>query len=111
MIKYIFTEDFLKSIKNPSENFERKYIYLLSTKNGLADRRDKLEIIINTYPKDKIEKIVARIKSEDDDTSHSAIHELFVYEKLFRGFTNIEVEPNKSIFGNLTPDFFVDNSI
>ena len=111
MIKYIFTEDFINSIKKPSENFERKYIYFLSTQDRLADRRDRLERIVNTYPNDKIDKIVARIKSEDDETSRSAIHELFVYEKLFKGFTNIEVEPNKSIFGNLTTDFFVDNSI
>jgi len=107
----IFTKDYIASIRNPGNPFERKYIFLLSTHPYLKHLRERIDLIFTKYPEEKRSTLINKIKSENDIDCFSAISELFVFEILNDNFEQVDVETPLPIINNATPDFWVDNSI
>ncbi len=107
----IFTEEFIAKIKKPSKSFERKYINFLSTEPDLLHLRKKIDQILTKYPEDKRTKLIKDIKNENDSICFSALSELFVFEVLCNNFEKVEVQIPLPNLNNLTPDFWVDDSL
>lgn len=107
----IFTKEYIKSIKNPGNVFERRYINLLATEPELQWLREKIDTIIENFPLKHRDTISSRIKNEDDQVLFSALSELFVFDILYKNFNIVEIEKPIFINGNRAPDFWVEDAL
>ena len=107
----VFTEEYISSIPDPSEHFERGFSTLLATNPYFSELRERLERIVHSLPKNYKPRFINNLKSTKDKTCLSSISELFVYEKLVLEFNPVEIETTLEIVDNKTPDFWVENNV
>lgn len=107
----IFTNEFVESLDDTRNYFERKYIEILSTKEDFKSFREKLEKIILTVPENIRQTFINKIRSYKDTHCLSAISELIIFEGLNKEFNCVEFETRLEQIDGKTPDFWVDKSI
>lgn len=123
VMAYIFTPEFLQSIDDSTNAFERNDIARIALLEGDNPKqyRELLESYIAQYPVDKRDPLIELIRSPSDIESKAARAELIVFGLLISLYKKVDVEPAiKDIFslpeeltefGQKTPDFIADNKV
>lgn len=107
----IFTDEYIDSVSVSHWPFEGRYIKRLATDEKMGYLRKKIEDILVDYPEAKKDRMIDAIKFLSDLECRASLSELFVFGRLIKYFSNVEVEIPLDFLDNKTPDFWVENEI
>src|SRR5258708_33909154 len=104
----IFTEDWVESIRNLGPDEDNPNIYAFVTEDHLQLERENMELWISEMPQASQKRLIKRIHKQ----IRKAGQILDVYNELMFGYAFVQlgyqIEYEKKMGGNLTPDWFVN---
>lgn len=99
---------FDRTDSSPKKNRETDFAFLdRSARPEMERARALLEELIQEYPGDDRQEMIARIRSEDDTHFRSAIFELILHSYLTRIGYKLQPHPELTNGSTARPDFFV----